>query len=148
MTFVGIFFINASSNLSIHNANIIIIDSFTFILSTRTCIIRIMCIVIQHFLFPNYCNSTAHYFRLFSHHGLSNVHFFAAHYFLILLVDIFNVTKKRERTSPTTASSFSHTQVLQAVPKQDRVLNNTAICLQAVTYINYDKKKLTIYQAF
>ena len=105
-------------------------------------------IVIQHFLFPNYCNSTAHYFRLFSHHGLSNVHFFAAHYFLILLVDIFNVTKKRERTSPTTASSFSHTQVLQAVPKQDRVLNNTAICLQAVTYINYDKKKLTIYQAF
>ena len=75
------------------------------------------------------------------------MHFFAAHYFLILLVDIFNVTKKRERTSPTTASSFSHTQVLQAVPKQDRVLNNTAICLQAVTYINYDKKKLTILQA-
>lgn len=80
-------------------------------------------IVPRQFIVLAYRSHTADYYRRIPFHVYLNVLCFTARFFLFILTIpaliriVFHVTKKRERTAPTTVRSFPHLMcVPQAVP--------------------------------
>ena len=77
----------------------------------------------RQFIVLAYRSHTADYYRRIPFHVYLNVLCFTARFFLFILTIpaliriVFHVTKKRERTAPTTVRSFPHLMcVPQAVP--------------------------------